>query len=178
MRGRRGTDPRGGASHRRSGERGRLRGPGHSAGTQQHAVLLSEQAVVDPHRKLRQTRWPASAFIVRAAVPQHSGRRPDPGHRCADHRRTDPEQRHPPGNADRPSGSIPGDGRREQQPSAFTGRLQRVPRGVQLARTDGGHRRRDRLHPGNRRGTSVSRWPKRRSSIWSSRTTHSICVIG
>ena len=111
-------------------ERGRLRGPGHSAGTQQHAVLLPEQAVVDPHRKLRQTRWPASAFVVRAAVPPHAGRRPHPGHRCADHRRTDPEQRHPPGNADRPSGSIPGDGRREQQPSAFTGRLQCVPRGV------------------------------------------------
>ena len=36
-----------------------------------------------------------------------------------------------------------GDDRREQQPRSFAGRLQRVPRGVQLAGADGGHRRRD-----------------------------------
>ena len=96
VRGRRGADPDGGAAHRRRGKRVRVRGSGHPAGSQQHAVLLSEQAAVDPDRKLRQTRWPASAFVVRAAVPPHPRRRPDTGHRCAHRRRADPEQRRSP----------------------------------------------------------------------------------
>ena len=46
--GRRGSDPRRGAPDRRRRERGGLRGSRHPAGPEQHAVLLPEQAAVDP----------------------------------------------------------------------------------------------------------------------------------
>ena len=73
LRRRRGTAARGGAADRARRQRGGVRGPGHPAGAQQHAVLVPEQAAVDPHRQLRQTRWPASAFVVRSAVPPPAG---------------------------------------------------------------------------------------------------------
>ena len=55
LRGRRGTDPRRGAAHRRRRQRRGVRGPRHPAGAEQHAVLVPEQAAVDPHRQLRAT---------------------------------------------------------------------------------------------------------------------------
>ena len=49
----------------RAAQRVGLRGPRHPAGAQQHAVLVSEQDAVDPHRQLRQT-WCASICIRRS----------------------------------------------------------------------------------------------------------------
>ena len=107
-----------------------VRGSRHAAGTQQHAVLLPEQAAVDPHRKLRQTRWPASAFVVRAAVPLRGGVGRTPVTGAPIIAGLIPSNVGAAGNPDRPSRSVPGDDRGEQQPGAFTGRLRRVPRGV------------------------------------------------
>ena len=69
---------------RRRQRRG-VRGPRHPAGAQQHAVLLPQQAAVDPHRQLRQTRRPASAFVVRPAVqrPAASAAHRSPAHRSS-----------------------------------------------------------------------------------------------
>ena len=102
-----------------------VRGPRHPAGTQQHAVLLPEQAAVDPHRQLRQTRWPAPAFVVRAAVRPRVVR-PHAGHRRADHRRAGARQRRARGDPDRPSRPVPGDDRRKQQSRALARRLGRA----------------------------------------------------
>ena len=45
---------------------------------QQHAVLVPQQDVVDPHRELRQTRRATSAFDVRAAVRRRYRGGPNP----------------------------------------------------------------------------------------------------
>ena len=107
------------------GKRVRVRGPRHPAGAEQHAVLVSEQAAVDPHRQLRQTRCPAPAFVVRAAV-RGGRRRPHARDRRADHRRVWCRRNVVPrGDPDRPSRPVPGDDRREQQPGALGRRLGR-----------------------------------------------------
>ncbi len=85
------------------------------------------------------------------------------------------------GDPDRSSRPVPGDDRREQQPGALDRRLRGLPGGVRVPGADGGHRCRDDgdgparpLCACRRRASSRSR--RRRSSIWSSRTTHFICA--
>ena len=126
LRGGRGAAAGRGAAHRRRGQRLGVRRPRHSAGTQQHPVLLSEQAAVDPHRQLREKGWPAPAFVVRTAV--QPGLRTHAGHRRADHRRAGAVQRGARGDPDRPPGPVPGDDRRERQSRSFAGRFGRLPR--------------------------------------------------
>ena len=120
LRSRRGVDPYRGSPNRRRGQCGGIRGSRHSAGAQQHTVLLPEQAAVDSHRQLRQTRWAASAFGVRATVHVR-WRRADPGYGCARDLRSGPVQRCAAGDPDRPSRPVPGDDRRKQQPGALGG---------------------------------------------------------
>ena len=64
-------------------ERRGVRGPRHPAGAQQHAVLLPEQAALDPHRQLRQAGRAAPALVDGAArfEPGRSGARRSPGAR-------------------------------------------------------------------------------------------------
>ena len=132
------------AAARRIGTAGSVVGvrrPRHSAGTQQHPVLLSEQAAVDSHRQLREKGRPAPAFVVRPAV-QH-GLRSHAGHRRPDNRGVDAGQRGARGDPDRPPGPVPGDDRRKRQSRSLACRLDRLPKGVQVTGTDGGRRRRD-----------------------------------
>ena len=140
---RRGADSDSGAPHRHRSKRVRVRGSGHPAGSQQHAVLVPEQVALDPHRKLRETRWPASAFVVRAAVPppRDVGRTPVTGAPIV--------------GGLIPSNAVPqeilGDHPdrframivESSNPAHSTRRFQCVSRGVRLAGAAGGDRRRD-----------------------------------
>ena len=104
-----------------------VRGSRNSAGPQQHAVLISEQAVVDSHRQLRQTGWTAPAFLVRAAL------RPGPRggaharHRRSNHCRAGPGQCCASRDLVRPPRPFPRHDRREQQPRSFAGELRFLP---------------------------------------------------
>ena len=71
-RGRRAAARRGTANRERA-ERLGVRRPRHSAGAQQHAELLPQQAAVDPDRELRQTRRAAPAFGVRTRCSATAG---------------------------------------------------------------------------------------------------------
>ena len=106
-----------------------VRGSRYSAGTKQHAELLSEQALVDSHWKLRQARWPAPAFVVLAAV-QNVRSRANARHRRSHHCRARAEQCCASRDLVGSSRPFPGDDCREQQPRSFVGGFRCVPRSI------------------------------------------------